>query len=256
MADGTPPSPQSGPHTPAAKESDYLPSPPITPICKRSIKSESFFQFDDICESSSSSHRSDVIPPISQVRRGRKPGPRISKRGRIAKPRSKATTTTTKKLSVRRKFAATHKIPKRIGGAKPTKVRIKSEEVDAPMKIKSEPDYVNPRPPKKLKVKFEPNDVVYQPSSSTSKQSTTPKRPNKSGVVSEKKKVKKGRTTYNSLAATIHPTIHKRKYKPKNFTNTGKICGSYYPSNPKIRPNAAGDRYYKGKPYHTSHFVF
>jgi hypothetical protein len=55
--------------------------------------------------------------------------------------------------------------------------------------------------------------------------------------------------TNNSLSTTMNPAIHKRKYQRKTLATTGKVCSSYYPSSGEIRLNAAGDRYFKGKPY-------
>src|SRR5437762_3988714 len=112
MTDNTP---EEFPQTPTPKsEFNYLPSPPITPICERSIKREntgtSFsFSFDDIGESTASSD-----DPTTKVVRGRKPRGRPPK-STVGHPRS-----TGKKLSVRRKLATTGKIPKRIGVPKPT----------------------------------------------------------------------------------------------------------------------------------------
>jgi hypothetical protein len=161
-----------------------------------------------------------------------------------------ASTAASKKLSIRRKIASTHKIPKRIGGAKSNKVKVKSELVDLPAKIESQQKcHVVRKPSKKIKVKRESDDddITYQPPTASTRKIV--KRPKKSDVAVAKKTKVKGRTTYNSLSTTIDPTIHKRKYQRKSFASTGRICSSYYPSNRKVRPNDAGDRYFKGKPY-------
>src|SRR5436190_15642671 len=80
----------SHPHTPIGKGWDYLPSPPISPACKRSIRRENFFQFKDIDEFRPSS-QSDISPPVPKVPGGRKPGrPRTTTKSagvaRITKP--------------------------------------------------------------------------------------------------------------------------------------------------------------------------
>src|SRR5208282_4519725 len=100
MTDNTP---QEFPQTPTPKsEFHYLPSPPITPLCERSIKrenTETSLSFDDIGESTTSSHESVKLV------RGRKPRVRPvkstvrrSSKSSVGNPRS-----TGKKLSVRRK---------------------------------------------------------------------------------------------------------------------------------------------------------
>jgi hypothetical protein len=127
--------------------------------------------------------------------------------------------------------------------------KVKSELFDLPTKSESQPKcHVVRKPSKKIKVKQESDDdVTYQPPTTSTRKLV--KRPNKSDVAVAKKTKAKGRTTCNSLCTTIHPTIHKRKYQRKSLASTRKICSSYYPSNHKVRPNDAGHRYFKSKPY-------
>src|SRR5208282_5481779 len=249
MTDNTP---QEFPQTPTPKsEFHYLPSPPITPLCERSIKRENTgtsFSFDDIGESTTSSDET-VKVPRGRKRRGRPAKcsvgrPSKSTVGRSSKSTVGSARSTGKKLSVRRKLSATGKIPKRIGGAK---------HVIPPTIVKSRGTPKN----SKFKVKEEPSDTAYEPllPSPAIKKPGSPKRVKKSNV-SATKNFDKGRTTNNSLSTTLHPTIIKRKYQRRNLVNIGKICGSYYPSSPKIRPNAPGDRYFKGTPYSPSSVGF
>jgi len=67
----------------------------------------------------------------------------------------------------------------------------------------------------------------------------------------------RGRTTNNSLStAAVHPPISKKKgtrgvggKRDIAKSTLAGVCASYYPSDGNIKPHAAGDRYYKGKPY-------
>lgn len=228
MADNTP---QEFYQTPTPKsEFNYLPSPPITPLYERSIKREdtaASFCFDDIGEYTTSSDET------VKATRGRKPrGRPKSSVGRSFKSTVGGPRATAKKLSVRRKLAATGKIPKRIGGAKSTVVK------SCGTASKNS----------KVKVKVEFSETTYEPPNPPAiKKPTSPKRVKKSNVGGTKK-ISKGRTTNNSLSTTLHPTITKRKCQRKNLSNTGKICSSYYPSSHQVRPNAPGDRYFKGTP--------
>jgi hypothetical protein len=242
MTDNTP---LEFPQTPIPKfEFKYLPSPPITPICGRSIKRESTgtpISFDDIGEYTTSSDETVKLeggrkprgrPPKSSVGHPPKSTVRRSSKSTVGSPRS-----TGKKLSVRRKLSAVGKIPRRIGGAKP---------MIHPTIVKSRDTTKN----SKFKFNDGSSDTTYEPfrPSPTIKKPAFPKCVKKSNVGGTRK-VNKGRTTNNSLSTTIHPTITKRKYQRRNLSNTGKICSSYYPSSQKVRPNVPGDRYFKGIPY-------
>jgi hypothetical protein len=223
MADNTP---QEFHQTPTPKsEFNYLPSPPITPLYERSIKredTEAPFSFDDIGEYTTSSDET------AKVTRGRKP--RRRPKSSVGRPRS-----TAKKLSVRRKLAAKGKIPKRIGGVKSTGFPIVKSRGTTSKNSK-------------VKVKEEFSEATYQPPIAPATKKPTSPKCLKNSNVGGTKKISKGRTTNNSLSTTLHPTITKRKCQRKTFSNIGKICSSYYPSSHHVRPNAPGDRYFKGTP--------
>ena len=236
MTDNTP---QEFPQTPTPKsEFNYLPSPPITPLCERSIKFESTaasLYFNDIGESTTLSDE------IAKTARGRKPRGRHPKSsvGRPSKSTLGSPRSTGKKLSVRRKLAVTGKVPKRIGGAKPA--------IPSAAKSRGKPSKNS-----KFKVEEEHYETTFEPSLPAAiKKPVSPKRAKKPSV-NGTKKVGKGRTTNNSLSTTLHPTITKRKYQHRSPSNIGKICSSYYPSSHKVRPNPPGERYFKGTPYSPS----
>lgn len=230
MTDNTP---QEFPQTPKPKF-NYLPSPPITPLCERSIKFESTaasLYFDHIGESTTLSDE------IAKTTSGKKPRGRHPKSsvGRPSKSTLGSPRSTGKKLSVRRTLAATRKVPKRIGGAKPA--------IPSTAKSRGTTSKIS-----KFKVEEELYDTKFEPSLPVViKKPVSPKRANKPSV-NGTKKVGKGRTTNNSLSTTLHPTIAKRKYQHRNLSNVGKICSSYYPSSHKVRPNPPGERYFKGTP--------
>jgi hypothetical protein len=261
MATNTPADSDAMPQTPAPSTLQYLPSPPITPICKRSVKTEDTGQSDVqvLWQTSSQS----IVPSqvISTPRKVKSRAPsRAVKSPRVTKPRSK--TPATAKLSIRRKLLETHPVTKR-------RTPVKSKPAVASKAPKST---AAKRPAKsrhvgKVQVKleydsdgikrqFDPTDIPIikaHPRKSVKSEPVrgrvalakkSPKRPVKPVVGKGK-----GRMTNNSLSSTLHPTIVKRKGQRARTYNVGKICSSYYPSSRYLVPHSAGERYHKGKPY-------
>jgi hypothetical protein len=232
--------------------SDYLPSPPITPICKRSaaVKLDETPQSDYNIwkEPSQPIVHGEVVPAPAQVKR--RPSPRAKKSPRLTKPRSK--TPATAKLSIRRKLLESHPIAKR---KYPAKFRPASPSKSTPRmgKVKIKLEFNTAEIQKSFVTHDIPLSTQPRKSVSASKprgrvciSKKAPKRPVK-GVVGKIKT--KGRMTNNSLSSTLHPTIIKRKGQKARTYSVGKICNSYYPSNASLVPHSAGERYHKGKPY-------
>lgn len=246
----TPADTDAMPQTPAPA-SAYLPSPPITPICKRSatVKVEETTQsnFNIIWQEPSQ----PIVPPPVQVKR--RSSPRSKKSPRVSKQRCK--TPATAKLSVRRKLLESHPLPKRKSPAtfKPASPATSTSSQLTPrmgkVKIKLEFD------PAEIQRNFTINDV---PMYTRPRKSVNPVKPRGHVTISKKtpkrpvkpvaKSKTKGRMTNNSLSSTLHPTIIKRKGQKARTYSVGKICSSYYPSNRCLIPHSAGERYHKGKP--------
>lgn len=171
---------------------------------------------------------------------------------RVTKPRSK--TPAKAKLSIRRKLAQSHAPPKR----------------RAPMKTKTTPTHPSPSPfsaklPKVNKVKVKTEAAQFSsilnvhPFLHSTPESLGRSKPVKPKVARPKKSSSsfaalgkgrsRGRTTNNSLSTTLHPVIAKRKGSRTRGHGPGKICSSYYPSDRKLVPHPAGQRYHKGEPY-------
>lgn len=232
------------PSTPPPKQNNYLPSPPITPIYRRTVKPENGSQF---ATWDSTTQAYPTGSPVATVKSTRHSVAR-PKTPRVTKPRSK--TPATAKLSIRRKLAQSHAPPKR--------------RIQKPVAVTTP----SPRPAKKpttngkntkIKVKTEFSDLAIinaHPFLQSAKALT--RRP-KSATARLGKKTftaagpgkgrPRGRVTNNSLSTTLHPIIAKRKGIRSRVPGPGKICSSYYPSDRKLVPHAAGQRYHKGQPY-------
>src|SRR5438046_7601948 len=179
----------SGFHTPTTNlDFHYLPSPPVTPIFKRiktdperEVTLDQIFQFAPSSDEISSITN---VPRSEKARRGRPVGSRNSTKDPGRKPRSPQTTATSKKVSVRRQLAMTHKIPKRIGGSKST--------LFTPVQSGA----VTPKD-SKIKIKKETcDDVTYLPNFANAVKQLPEQKKNQWKNV-------KGRITNNSLSTTI-----------------------------------------------------
>jgi hypothetical protein len=261
MVTNTPADSDALPQTPAPAILQYLPSPPITPICKRSVKTEDTSQsdFQLIWQASSQ----PIVPAqvTSTPREVKRRAPsHATKPPRITKPRSK--TPATAKLSIRRKLLETHPVQKR-------RSPIKSKPV---VSSKSPKPAAAKRPAKsrrvgkvKVKIEYDSDDIKHEfdhddvPIINAHPRKTVKSDQSRGRVTLSKKSPKrpmkpvvgkgKGRMTNNSLSSTLHPTIVKRKGQRARTYNVGKICSSYYPSSRYLVPHSAGERYHKGKPY-------
>jgi hypothetical protein len=211
----------------------YLPSPPVTPICKRSIRFDHFSYFYETDHSDTSSQASALGRSIAKSRGGN------SRAVNSAKSPVKHRSKPAKKLSIRRQLLETHKSPKRLGITKSKSLTTKSA-------------IAKPRGQHKLKIKQNFNNVCVPSHDAkghfTVKAPEDPKFKKKSSATKAKCKPN-GRTTNNSLSTTLNPPIFKRKIQRNRPPTVGKICSSYYPSNRKLTPNDPGQRYPKGEPY-------
>ena len=237
------------PSTPPPKQRNYLPSPPITPVYRRTVKRERGSHFENLAARDSTTPAHPTGSPVATVKASRHSTVVRPKTPRVTKPRSK--TPATAKLSIRRKLVQSHAPPKR---------RIQKPTVAVPTP--------SPLPAKKptgtgkntkTKVKTEFSDLALinaHPFLQAAKAVTTGRgkaasaRPGKKAVTAGRGRPR-GRVTNNSLSSTLHPVIAKRKgtHCRSRVPGPGKICSSYYPSDRKLVPHPAGQRYHKGQPY-------
>lgn len=249
-----PPGYEAGfPSTPLPGQNDYLPSPPITPVYKRAaVKIEDLTSSQ--AESLAGAWDNPSHPNGSPVATVKQPRARVVSQKvtpRITKIRSK--TPATAKLSIRRKLAKSHTLSPSQG--RPTSLKNKATASPSPP---------TPKAPKipKSKAKTESDMTIlnthpFLQTSSRPKQTKSRAQPKfvKPSVRSKKmttilaKNRSRGRITNNSLSTTLHPIIAKRKGIRTRIPGPGKICSSYYPSDRKLVPHPAGERYHKGLPY-------
>jgi len=224
------------PSTPSPSK-NYLPTPPITPIAKRSAKRElSEIQFD---KSDAPSPSVIFDPPKKSPRKVGRPPKRTTKpkSPRITKHRIPTEDT---KLSLRRKLVATYGAAKRLSAPAKAKRPIPSKVVGS--------DKPRARTPL-VKVKSEDHVEEYF-------LKTIPAKKKGRKPTAAKGRKLAGRRTNNSLSATLSPMIRKRKVKSGKAGRweggIGKVCASYYASARGIVPHTPGERYHKGKPYFPS----
>jgi len=238
------------PSTPPPKQSNYLPSPPITPVYRRTVKRERGSQFEHLAAWDSTTPAHPTGSPVATVKASRHSTLVRPKTPRVMKPRSK--TPATAKLSIRRKLVQSHAPPKR-------RIQKPTVAVPAPSPLPAK------KPPgtgknTKTKVKTEFADLAIinahpflqaaKAGTTTGRAKAASARPGKKAVTAGRGRPR-GRVTNNSLSATLHPVIAKRKgtYHRSRVPGPGKICSSYYPSDRKLIPHPAGQRYHKGQPY-------
>ena len=238
------------PSTPPPKQSSYLPSPPITPVYRRTVKRERGSQFEHLAAWDSTTPAHPTGSPVATVKASRHSTVARPKTPRVTKPRSK--TPATAKLSIRRKLVQSHAPPKR-------RIQKPTVAVTAPSPLPAKKPTGTGKNTK-TKVKTEVSDLAIinaHPFLQSAKALTTTgrakaasARPGKKAVTAGKGRPR-GRVTNNSLSATLHPVIAKRKgtYHRSRVPGPGKICSSYYPSDRKLIPHPAGQRYHKGQPY-------
>jgi len=254
------------PSTPPHAITNCLPSPPITPIAKRSVKREfADLQFD---KSDAPSPSIDFEPPKKRPRKVGRPRksttttptartPKTAKTHRVGTTTVVKRRTTVKqpKLSLRRKLVATYGPSKRLSStsSSSTVSRGKSTPKQRPSPSKTVYPSPIPRSPS-AKVKSEDVDDEYVPKPVASPPKKKGRKPSAAAKKARKSSTSiPSRKTNNSLSATFSTTIRKRRAKiPKGGRwegGIGRVCASYYASVRGIVPNPPGVRYHKGKPY-------
>lgn len=242
------------PSTPIPGEKDYLPSPPITPAYKRTaVKREKSIGSQPKSLAAAWDNPSHPTgSPVSTIQPPRGKLTPSKANSRITKPRSK--TPATAKLSIRRKIAKSHSPPQRRTSFKskttttgPPSPRSPKKDKSPTLKVKTESDItiINAHP--FLQSTSPPGRPKASNSPPHPKSSKAPIRSKIAPILGKNRS--RGRITNNSLSTTLHPIIAKRKGIRTRLPGPGKICSSYYPSDRKLVPHPAGERYHKGLPY-------
>ena len=211
------------------EDSAYLPSPPITPLCRRTLKR----QQEDIKTDGNSSLSLFTLASSAGSPKRRKTKTLSDK---IRKNKSRH-------LNKGNGYVLTSENKSSVGRVLST---TKNPRIVKPATIK------RPRCKGVPRLSLDIDEIFTSYSSPSPTPFCLPQVPKPNATTKKTPSNTKPRTTNNSvsskLTTTLNSTITKRKWARTKPLGVGKVCASYYPSSRKIVPHAPGDRYPKGKP--------